>query len=247
MLRASIRQRYRVLAARLHPDRCAHPQAKDAFQLLHAAQACLSDERARAEYDAQLDRGEGDLQRGHNAFASDAERTRNAGAAGDPLRDLTAWLQKQHRAVRVAVMAFIVVLTAALYVFAYQDALMAAGSTLVVFVWYECVLLLIGNDVLVNMWPIGVGPWLGYLVVLPLGAIVAVTVVRRFQRVTVLLSVGGVLASRLVGIVHAIVLTRLGWNALYVLVSAWLLSRGFAMLCEPTRVYLSEEAQKKDA
>ena len=46
-----IKKAYRKLALKFHPDKNRAPQAKDAFQKISTAFACLSDERKRRIYD----------------------------------------------------------------------------------------------------------------------------------------------------------------------------------------------------
>jgi DnaJ homolog subfamily B member 12 len=48
---AGIKKAYRKVALRLHPDKCDHAKAEDAFKKLSTAFACLSDENARRQYD----------------------------------------------------------------------------------------------------------------------------------------------------------------------------------------------------
>ena len=48
---AKLKQAYRKLALKLHPDKCALTGAEDAFKKVSAAHSCLTDERRRSVYD----------------------------------------------------------------------------------------------------------------------------------------------------------------------------------------------------
>lgn len=50
-----VKKQYRKLSLVVHPDKCKHPNAKDAFDLLRAAQEWLLDEARRAELHTVLD------------------------------------------------------------------------------------------------------------------------------------------------------------------------------------------------
>ncbi len=44
-----VRTAYRKLSLLVHPDKCSHPQAKDAFEIVNAASKQLQDEDRRRE------------------------------------------------------------------------------------------------------------------------------------------------------------------------------------------------------
>src|SRR5215472_349428 len=48
---SDIKKRYRERSLFIHPDKCKHPQAPDAFDRLKKAQTELMDEKARARLD----------------------------------------------------------------------------------------------------------------------------------------------------------------------------------------------------
>jgi len=49
-----IRERYRVLALKFHPDRNPDPKAAEAMKILNEAYDCLKDPQMRAAYDAKI-------------------------------------------------------------------------------------------------------------------------------------------------------------------------------------------------
>jgi curved DNA-binding protein CbpA len=54
MDKASLRKAYLKTSVSVHPDKCSHPQATQAFQRVAEAWGTLSDDSFRAEYDAEL-------------------------------------------------------------------------------------------------------------------------------------------------------------------------------------------------
>lgn len=95
-------KRYRQLSLRVHPDRCRHPQAHEAFDALKRAAQALEDADARASLDQQREE-EDELvrevarkdeeerrQRWRRAFAGEGE----AGGAGGGTADTGSRLAK---------------------------------------------------------------------------------------------------------------------------------------------------------
>ena len=60
-----IKKKYRQVSLFIHPDKCPHPRAPDAFDLAKKAEQELSDENKREELDSLINRARSDLLKSH--------------------------------------------------------------------------------------------------------------------------------------------------------------------------------------
>ncbi|KIZ06236.1 J domain-containing protein spf31 [Monoraphidium neglectum] len=75
-----VRKQYRKLSLLVHPDKCSHPQAASAFDVLGAAQKELNDEAKREVLNAVLDKARGDCGLGEEVRAERRKETKHDAA-----------------------------------------------------------------------------------------------------------------------------------------------------------------------